>query len=82
MTLLFRFFPPRGFENIRKTTANTLPKILSNSSIRYDLIECIETFIKTSLLNAPNPEENLIMDAMTKYISVRCFDYVHPVCLP
>jgi hypothetical protein len=51
--------------------ANILPKILSKSSTRNDLIECIETCIKTSLLSAPNLEESLIMDAMTEYISVR-----------
>ena len=61
--------------------ANTLPQVLSKSSIRHDLIQCIETFIKTSLLSAQNPEESLIMDAMTEYVSVRYFDCMHLVCL-
>ena len=61
--------------------ANTLPKILSKSLIRHDLIKCIETLFETPLLRAPNPEESLIMDAMTEYISVGYFDYMHPVCL-
>jgi hypothetical protein len=57
--------------------AATLPIILSNSSIRHDLIECIETFIKT----APHLEGILIADAMREYISVRYFNYMHPACL-
>ena len=81
MTLLFRSCRGLVFNSVRDTVANTLPKILSKSFIRDDLIKCIETFIKTSLLSAPNPEEKLIMDAMTEYISVRYFDYMHPVCL-
>ena len=76
MTLLFRFFRIFDFHPIRNIMANTLPKILSKSSIRHDLIDCIETFI-----SAPNPEERLVMDSMTKYISVRYFDYIGPVYL-
>jgi hypothetical protein len=80
MILFFRFIWIRGF-NVRNTMANTLPTILSKSSIRHDLIECLETCIRTSLLSAPEPQEQLIVDAMTEYISVRCFVYMHPVCL-
>ena len=67
--------------DVRGTMANTLPKVLSKSSTRYDLIECIEKCIKTSLLRATVTEESLIMDAMTEYILVCYFDYMHPVCL-
>ena len=79
MPFLFRSFRDFIFNDVCKTLADTLPKILSKSSIRHDLIESIEPFIKTSFLTELHPEESLIMDAMTEYISVRY--YMHPVCL-
>ena len=75
MTLPFRDIVYYDCNSTYTIIANTLPKILSKSSIRHDLIECIETFIKTSA------EASLIMDAMTEYISVCYFDYMHQCAL-
>ena len=66
--------------------ANTLPKILSKSSIRHDLIESIETCMKTSMLSESHPVSDsnyvwsevhfiLIMNFTYKYYKHHFYHY-------
>jgi hypothetical protein len=57
--------------------AGIFPNILAKSSIRPDLVECF----RTPTLAAAYLKKDLIISAITTYISVSNFIGEHPLCL-
>ena len=72
-----RLYPGSKDYLILAVMAEIFPKILAESSIRPDLVECF----MTPKLAAAYLKEDLITSAITTYISVSNFIVAHPLCL-